>query len=311
MKAAQLVHYGGQDSIRINEVEKPRPGAGEVLVALQAAGVNPFDWKLRDGQFQATIDLHLPATLGGDFAGVVTELGEGVTDTNVGQAVFGQANAVSGQGSWAEFSSVKAQSLAPKPTALDFASAAAVPLVGVSAYQALVETMRLQPGQKILIHGGAGGIGSMAIQFAKHLAAEVTTTVSKKDVDFASACGADRVINYEMEDFSKLLQGYDAVYDTVGGVINQKSYQVLKPGSWLVSMVTPVDEALMKQYKINVNYQQTRITPERLSAVAKLFDQGVLKVHIDKVFPLDQAGAALEYLKTGRPRGKIVLTVAS
>jgi NADPH:quinone reductase-like Zn-dependent oxidoreductase len=268
--------------------------------------VNPFDTTGRDGAATHMAELELPATLGGDVAGVVTKDSHGFTK---GQAVYGQANALGGHGSFAEYTPVKASQLAAKPTGIDFAEAAALPLVGVSAYQALVDHMGLQKSQKILIHGGAGGIGSMAIQLAKHLGAYVATTVSARDTDFVKNLGVDEIVDYKNQDFSTILRDYDAVYDTVGGETNHLSYQVLKSGGHLVSMAEQPNEEFVKKYDIQYTAQFTQVTPKRLNALTELVDDGQLKITIDKVFPLDQTAEALEYLKTQHTRGKVVIKV--
>jgi NADPH:quinone reductase-like Zn-dependent oxidoreductase len=199
--------------------------------------------------------------------------------------------------------------LALKPQSLDYVTAAALPLAAISAYQGLVDHMNLQAGQKVLIHGGAGGVGSMAIQIAHAIGAYVSTTVNVADTDFVRSLGADQVIDYHNQDFASLLKDYDGVFNTVGGETNTKSYAVLKPGGALVSMVQPVDEALAKQYGVVYTQESTKPTPERLSKITELVDSGKLGVNIDKIFPLDQGAAALEYLKTGHPKGKVVIQV--
>lgn len=311
MKAAQINGYGGLEAVQVGEADKPTPAAGQVLVEVHAAAVNPFDVKVREGLVRNMAELNFPATLGGDAAGTVAALGAGVTGFQLGQAVYGQAGALSGQGSFAEFTPVKAEQLAAKPTSLDFTAAAALPLVGCSAYQALVDHINLKAGQKILIHGAAGGIGSVAVQLAKHLGAYVAATAGAEDADFVKSLGADEVIDYRGQDFAALLKDYDAVFDTVGGETNRKSYTVLKPGGALVSMSEKPDDALVNKYAVLYTAQFTRTTTERLTKVAELVDAGNLKVHIDKIFPLDQAAEALEYQKTGHPRGKIVIRIKS
>jgi alcohol dehydrogenase len=309
MKAAQLTKYGEEPSLQINEVPKPAAAAGHVLVEVIAAAANPFDYKLTQGAYQQYIPLELPATLGGDVTGKVVEIGKDVQGFTIGQEVYGLAGAASGQGSFAEFTPVKAEQLATKPSTVDFVTAAALPLAGISAYQAVVDHIGLKSGQKILIHGGAGGIGSLAIQIAKNLGAYVATTVSTADADFVKSLGADQVIDYKTQDFSQVLKDYDAMFDTIGGETNTKSYIVLKPGGALVSMVQPPDEALVKQYKIDYTQQSSKATPERLTKIAELVDAGKLKVNVDKIFPLADVAQALEYLKTGHPRGKVVIQV--
>ncbi|HEY5152481.1 MAG TPA: NADP-dependent oxidoreductase [Candidatus Saccharimonadales bacterium] len=309
MKAAQISSYDGPDSIKINDAAKPEADEGQVLVEVRAAAINPFDVKVSEGAARQMAELDFPATLGGDVAGSVASVGSGVTSFEPGQAVYGQAGALSGQGSFAEFTPVKADQLAAKPASLDFATAAALPLVSVSAYQALVDHINLQPGQKILIHGGAGGIGSMAIQLAKHLGAYVATTAGATEAEFVKNLGADVIIDYQHSDFAEQLKDYDAVFDTVGGETNRKSYAVLKPGGAFVSMVAPADEELVKQYDVRYTSQFTHVTTERLAKIAELADSGELTVHIDKSFPLDQAAEAMKYQATAHPRGKVVIQV--
>lgn len=310
MRAAQLMAYGGQDSVKVTDnAEKPAVGPDQLLIKVHAAAVNPFDVKVREGMARQMAELTFPATLGGDFAGTVAEIGEDVEGFEIGQAVYGQAGALSSQGSFAEFTPVKASQAGTKPASLDFIHAAALPLVSVSAYQALVDHMELQKGQKILIHGGAGGIGTMAIQIAKHIGAHVAATAAAKDVDFVKELGADEVIDYEKQDFMEVIKDYDAVFDTVGGETTTKSYTVLKPGGALVSMAAQADEALVQKHNVVFTSQFTRVTTKRLDAVSALVDEGSLKPILDKTFPLAQAAEALEYQKTGHPRGKIVLEI--
>lgn len=311
MKAAQIKKYGGKEVVEINnKTPKPEVSAGKILVEVHAASVNPADWKMREGFFAQMIPLKFPATLGGDFSGVVAEVGEGVSDFKKGDQVYGQAHALSGNsGTLAEFALTGAKTVSQKPEKLSHIEAAAIPLAGVSAWQALVDHMNLESGQKILIHGGAGGIGSFAIQIAKNIGAYIATTASAKDTDYVKKLGADKVIDYQKEKFEDLISGYDAVFDTVGGETYRKSFQVLRKGGIIVSMLEAPSEELMKQYGVKAISQFTQVTSERLAALAKLVDEGVLKVHVDKIFPLDQAGEALEYLKNGKPTGKVVVGV--
>jgi len=309
MKAAQIAQYG-ENAIQVMEVEKPTLDTGRVLVEVRAASINPFDVKLAEGFYGDSLGLTLPATLGSDVAGVVAEVGHDVTGFEVGQSVFGMANAGGGQGSIAEFTPVKASQLAAKPQTADFVAAAALPLTGVSAYQALVDHMDLQAGQKILIHGGAGGIGSLAIQIAKNIGAYVATTAAAEDAEFVRQLGADEAIDYKTQDFSQLLHEYDAVFDAVGGETNQKSYRVLKNGGAFVSMLEAPNEELVTAKNIRYTQQQSQATPERLQKVAELVDAGQLKVHVDKVFPLDQAAEAFRHWRHEHPRGKVVIQIA-
>jgi alcohol dehydrogenase len=312
MRAAQITAYGGKDTLQIaTDAPKPKAEAGQLVIEIRAAGVNPFDWKVREGYMQKVADLQFPAILGGDFAGIVAEIGEGVHGFALGDEVYGQAGALSGQGSYAEFTLVKADSVAVKPTSIDMIAAATLPLAGVSAYQALVEHAELKAGQKILIHGGAGGIGSFAIQLAKYVGAQVATTAKASAAAFVKSLGADQVIDYEAQQFAALLHDFDVVYDTIGDDTFTKSFKVLRPGGIIVSMVAQPDEALQEQYHVRVVGQFTRVTNQRLTELAKLVDSGTLKPHIDKVFPLEQAAEALAYLQEGKQRGKVVLNVTA
>ncbi len=310
MKAAQINQYGGSDAVVINEnASKPTPAAGQILVEVHAAGVNPSDWKIRSGLFQSFMPLELPVTLGGDFSGVVAEIGEGVTGLNAGSEIYGQAKIAKGVGSFAQFSLADVKNVALKPKNLNHVEAAALPLAGVSAWQALVDHMALVAGQKILIHGGAGGIGSLALQIARQLGAYVATTASSDDFDYVKSLGAEEVIDYRSQVFEQLLQNFDAVFDTVGGDTYKRSFQVLRSGGVIVSMLEQPDEDLMAQYNARAISQFSVVTTERLSKIAELVEAGNLKVQIDKVFPLDQAAEALNYLEKKSPRGKVVIKV--
>lgn len=311
MKAAQYNSYGTPDVIEVvTEVEQPTPQKGQVLVEVQAASLNPFDYKVRRGYMKDMIPLTLPVTIGGDFSGIVTEVGDDVSGFKVGDVVFGQANVVGGgSGSLAEFTVAKAGSIAKKSEKIDFQKAAALPLVGVSVLQALIEHAQLKKEQKILIHGGSGGIGSIAVQLAKHIGAYVATTTSTKHVDFVKELGADEVIDYTSQDFSTLLKDFDVVYDTVGGETYTKSFSVLKKGGVIVTMAAQPDPELDKSHEVTTIGQMTQVTTARLEELSQLVDSGVIEVQIEKVFSLDEARLAYEYLETAHPKGKVVVAV--
>lgn len=311
MKAAQINTYGASDVVKVNNsTPLPTPSAGSILVEVHAAGVNPLDWKIREGYMQHMAPLQFPSTLGGDFSGVVTKVGEAVSLFQPGDEVYGQAIVIGdGSGSFAEYVAAKAESAAYKPKTVGHTEAAALPLTGVSALQALTEHMHLASGQKVLIHGGAGGIGTIAIQLAKHLGASVATTVRTEEQQYAKELGADVIIDYKNQRFEEVVHDYDAVFDTVGGGTYAKSFRVLKKGGILVSMLEQSDESLMKQYDVKAIAQFTQVTNGRLAQLTDLVDQGVVKVRIEKIFPLEQAAEALTYLQTGHPRGKVVVQV--
>jgi alcohol dehydrogenase len=310
MKAAQVSEYGGPEVIKINEVDKPTPASDQVLVEVHAASLNPFDTTVREGYMKEMIPLHFPATLGGDIAGVVVELGEGATNVAVGDKIYGQANVVAGNsGAFAEFVATSCGQVAKAPEKLDYKEAAALPLVGVSAWQALTVHLNLQSGQKLFIHGGAGGIGTIAIQIAKHLGAHVATTATGDGIARVTKLGADEAIDYKSQDFAEVLGNYDAVFDTVGGDDFAKSLGILKRGGSAVSMIAPADEAKASELGVTAMMQSTKVTTEALDELRKLVDSGVVTPQIGKVFPLDEAKEAFEARESGTVAGKVVLEI--
>jgi alcohol dehydrogenase len=314
MKSAQIKRYGSSEVIEINQMTPtPNLAAGKILVVVKVAGINPIDWKIREGYMQQMIPLQFPSTLGMDFSGVIKQVGEGVSpsDFKQGDEVYGQAGVVSGgSGAFAELALANKDSISHKPKSLSHPQAAALPLVGVSAWQALVENIGLSKDKKILIHGGAGGIGSIAIQLAKKLDAYVATTASTNDKQFVQELGADQVIDYKSQNFEDILHDYDAVFDTVGGETYRRSFKVLKKGGGIiVSMLEQPNSELMDQYEIKAIFQFTQVNRERLTKLAQWVDQNNIRVNVEKTFSLDEAGKALDYQKDVHPRGKVVLTV--
>jgi len=309
MKAIQINQYGDNSVVEVNEeAVKPQASADKVLVEVHAASVNPVDWKIREGYLKEMLPLEFPATLGVDFSGVVTEAGESVSEFKPGDEVYGMASVMIG-GSFAEFIIVPPTSLALKPTSVSHSEAAAIPLTGLSALQVLKDQMNLSSGQKVLIHGGAGGIGTLAIQIAKQLGAEVTTTASKEDSGIVKELGADVVIDYKNEKFEDIVKDYDAVFDTIGGETYQRSFQVLKSGGVVVSMIEQPNENLMKQYEVEAKAQFTQPNSVQLAELATLVDKGEMKVKIDRAFPLAEGKEALDYLQNSHHKGKVVITV--
>jgi alcohol dehydrogenase len=313
MKSAQIKKYGSSEVIEINQsTSEPIVSSGKVLVIIKAAGINPADWKIREGGLQQMITLQFPSTLGMDFSGVIKQVGEGVSpsDFKQGDEVYGQAGVINGgSGAFAEMALANTESIAHKPKRLSHAEAAGLPLVGVSAWKALVENIGLSKDQKILIHGGAGGIGSIAIQLAKYLGSYVATTVSTNDKQFVQELGADVVIDYKTQTFEDLLHEYDAVFDTVGGETYRRSFKVLKKGGVIVSMLEQPNSELMSQYGIKAIFQFTQADRERLTKLAQWVDENNIRVNVEKKFSLDEAGDALDYQKDVHPRGKVVLAM--
>src|SRR5919107_3350370 len=316
MKSAQIKTYGDSEVVEINQTASSPNDApeGKILVSVKAAGVNPSDWKFREGFFKQMVPLQFPATLGMDFSGVIEKVGVGVaSDLKQGDEVYGQSGVFAGgSGAFAEMALANADKIAHKPKTLSHAQAAGLPLVGVSAWQALVETIGLSKGQKILIHGGAGGIGSIAIQLAKHIGAYVATTVSTDDKQFVKEeLRADEVIDYKTQTFEDLLpHEYDAVFDTVGGETYPRSFQILKRGGIIVSMLEQPNQELMDRFGVKAIFQFTQVNRERLTKLAQWVDQNNIRVNVDKTFPLDEAAEALDYQRDVHPRGKVVLQVS-
>ena len=310
MKAAQINTYGDVSVIEINEVEIPEITDKQVLIEVHAASINPFDTTIRSGAAKDSIPLELPITLGGDIAGIVQKIGADVTSLSSGDRVYGQANVVSkSSGAFAEYAAAASTQVTRVPEGLEFIEAASRPLVGASALQALTMHIELQPDQKLFINGGAGGIGSIAIQAAKHIGAYVATTATGEGIEFVKSLGADEVIDYQVEDFTQTLQNYDAVFDTVGGDDFNRTFQVLSEGGVAVSMVAEPDEALAAQHGIMAIKQTTHVTTEILEELNRLIETGAVTPQVDTVFPLEDVRAAFEARESGVVHGKVVLRI--
>ncbi len=312
MIAAQISKYGGNEVFQINQnAPKPSPSKEQILVEVKAASINPIDLKIRAGYLKERAPLQFPATLGGDFSGIILEIGEGVSDFKPGDEVYGQAIILNGgSGSFAQYLVANAANLALKPKKANFEEAGALPLAGISAVQALIDHIKLQSGQKILIHGGAGGIGHIAIQMAKFLGAYVATTVSSPHINFVKNLGADEVIDYKNQNFEEILKDFDAVFDTVGGETLNKSFAVVKRGGTIVSMLGQPNQEFAEKYGITALGQGTNTNTLHLIQLAKLVDSGKIKVHVDKIFPLSQIREACDYQEKNHPRGKVVIKIS-
>jgi len=310
MEAVQISRYGGPEVLEVNDIDPPVPGDNQVLVKVNFAGLNPFDSKLRSGLFKKMIPLHFPHTLGGDFAGIVKKTGKKVLGFTVGDGVYGTANILSGgSGSLAQYLIAQSDKIAKKPSSLDFAESAAVVLTGVSALRAIEEHISLKAGQKILIHGGAGGIGHIAVQLAKAKNAFVAVTVNKFDMEFIKKLGADKIIDYKIKKFEEILKDFDAVFDTVGKDIADRSFPVLKKGGVLVSMVVQPDGKLAKKYGIKTYRQQTAVNSRQLNRLTEILNSGKIKVNVDRIFSIDKIGQAYKYLEEGHQKGKVVVNI--
>jgi NADPH:quinone reductase-like Zn-dependent oxidoreductase len=330
MKALTFKRYGKSPEIGFADVPRPTLKANELLVQVHAASVNPIDNMIPTGLFKAVLSFQLPATLGSELAGVVTEVGSRVTRFKPGDAVFASIFDL-GTGSIAEFAVVPENSAALKPANLDFVQAASIPMVGLTSWQALTERANLRAGQKVFIPAGSGGIGTFAIQLAKHLGAKVGTTTSTGNVELVSSLGADEVVDYKKQEFEKVLRGYDMVLGTVRGDAIEKSIGILKAGSKIVSIVGPLDAAFARARGLNfvlaivfglmsrkimrlarkrqVDYSFLFVRPDgdQLAEIGELLETQRIRPMIDKVFPFEQAKDALAYLAQGRAKGKVVV----
>lgn len=311
MKAIQINAYGGNDVLKINTgASQPTAKIGQVLIQVYAASINPLDWKLRAGLLKDWMPLQFPSTMGTDVAGVITQIGEGVIEYTIGDAIYGSAIVLNGgSGAFAQFAAINVANSAPKPTSLSFEETASLPLVGTSAVQALEDHIHLNVGQKILIHGGAGGIGTIAIQIAKAMGGYVATTVNSDDKDCVKSLGADVVIDYKTSSFETELSGYDAVFDTVGGEVTNTSFTVLKPGGVLVSMMGQPNVDLAKKYGVQAIGQNTLVDRNHLQRLAQLVEENKIKAQIDKIYSLDDIQAAFVQQENQHPRGKVVIRI--
>jgi NADPH:quinone reductase-like Zn-dependent oxidoreductase len=331
MKAFVVERYGDADTVRAGDVPEPQMGTHDVLIRIHAAGVNPLDLKIRNGDLKVILPFRTPFVLGNDLAGTVVAAGARVTRFAVGDEVYAYPHR-SRMGTFAELISLHQDDVAAKPAALTMAEAASIPLVGLTAWQALVERADLRPGQKVLIHAGAGGVGTIAVQLAKHLGAHVATTASAAKTDLVKSLGADVVIDYRQQPFETILHDYDVVLDTIGGETLDKSLQVLKPGGKVVSIAGPPDPAFAKDFGVNpfirlataglsyrtrrrarrhhvtYSYLFLRASGDQLREITALIDAGTIRPVVDTVFDFEQTREALAHLEQGRAKaGKVVI----
>jgi len=306
MKAAVIREYGA--AIEISDVSQPALLADSVLIEVHAASVNPVDGIVQAGYLKEMMPITFPFTMGFDVSGVVVEVGDQVSKFKIGDEVFSRPNGMQA-GTIAEYAVIKEEELAIKPSNISHQEAASIPLVGLTAWQAMVTKGNLQKGQKILIHAGSGGVGTLAIQMAKHLGAEVATTTSAVNAEMVKNLGADVVIDYKTQKFEEELSDYDLVFDMMGGEIMEKSFKILKKGGCLVSIKGEDSKGLAKQYGVRFEAFFMWPSGEMLSQLAQLISDGALKPVIDRTFSIDQVQEAYGYLQGGRAKGKIVIQV--
>lgn len=329
MKAFVVTHYG-PDGLEAADVPAPSVGPRDVLVDIRAASINPLDKMVRNGEFKQLLKYKPPFVLGHDLAGVVTEVGSEVRGFAVGDEVYSRPRDLR-IGAFAESIAIDAADVAHKPATLSFEEAAAVPLVALAAWQALVDLAEVRPGQKVLVHAGAGGLGSTVIQVAKHLGAHAATTAHTRDAEKVRALGADEVIDFTTTDFVDVLSGYDVVLDSLGPDSLQKSLRVLRPGGLAISVVGPPDPSFAAQLgqpllkpvmalmsrkvrraarRLGVRYSFffMKASGAQLATLAGLYDDGTLRPVLDRTFPFDRTLDAMAYVKQGKASGKIVVT---
>ncbi|TIQ37049.1 MAG: NADP-dependent oxidoreductase [Mesorhizobium sp.] len=306
MQSVRIHAFGGPEVLTLETEPTPEPQHGEILVGVHAASVNPVDYKIRNGGYVA--ESSLPLTLGRDFSGVVERCGKGVDAFKPGDAVY--ALLTPDRGGYAEFVAAKAQDCAAKPECLDHLHAAAVPLAALTAWQGIFDHGGLSAGQRILIHGAAGGVGHFAVQLAKANGATVYATCSGRDVDFVRSLGADEAIDYKNQRFEDAVRDVDLVYDLVAGETQERSWSVLKEGGIIVSTLQQPSEEKAAERKARVIHYMTKPDGSQLAEIGLLIDAGAVRVEVGKVFPLRQAAEAERVLEEGHIRGKLVLEVA-
>lgn len=308
MKAIRIHGYGDVETLRYEDAPLPEPGPEDVRIRVHAAGVNPVDWKIRAGYLASMLPHEMPLTLGWDVSGVVDKVGANVTHLSVGDAVYSRPD-ITRNGTYAEFVVVRASEAAAKPETLTHNEAAAVPLAGLTAWQALFDHAQLKPGERVLIHAGAGGVGSFAIQLAKWSGAHVISTASAANEALVRDLGADEFVDYRSQQFEQVLAKVDVVLDTIGGDTQERSIQLLKSGGRLISVTTPPDADALAAVGATGNLFMVQPSSESLGRIGALIDSGSVRVLIDSVFPLAEARAAHTKSETGRAKGKIVLEV--
>ncbi|MBO3459396.1 NADP-dependent oxidoreductase [Aetokthonos hydrillicola CCALA 1050] len=309
MKAVQIHSYGGPEVLVYEEVPRPEPSSKEVLIRVQAASVNPLDWKIRQGYMQDMMPVSLPLILGLDIAGVVEAIGSDVNTISVGQDVYAAVSDMLHFGGYADYAVRSVEYVAPKPKTLDYIQAASVPVVAATAWQGLFDVGNLAQEQKVLVHAAAGGVGMFAVQLAKVHGAYVIGTASTRNIDFVKSLGADEVIDYTTTPFEKVVRDVDIVLDTLGGDTQARSWGVLKPGGILVATATFPSQEVAAQHSVRAAMVLVNPTATVLTKIAELIDAGKLRTLVDTVLPLAEARRAHELSQQGHTRGKIILEV--
>ena len=307
MEAIRIHQFGTPDVLRDDQIERPEPGAGELLVRVKAASVNPVDTKMRSGNYPTPREEDLPMILGRDLSGTVEKLGRGVKGFKEGDDVYVFLGA---PGAYAEYALVKPNEAAPKPKSLTDVEAAAVPLAALTAWQGLFDHGKLEKGQRVLVHGGAGGVGHFAIQFARHVGADVLTTASDEDRPFLIELGAGQIIDHKRDRFENIVSPVDLVFDLIGGDTLERSYPLVKAGGRLVTTVGEPSPQRAEARHIEAVHYLTAPNSDELNEIGKLIDAGEIRPHVAAIFTLATAAQAHEKLEHAHVQGKIVLNAA-
>jgi NADPH:quinone reductase-like Zn-dependent oxidoreductase len=308
MKAVRIHNYGGPELLKYEEAPRPQPGEREVLIRVHATSVNPIDWKIRAGYAKDFMPHSFPLILGWDVSGTIEAAGPGASRFKKGDEIFAMADA-SRDGAYAEYIVVRESEIALKPKSLHHIRAAAVPLAALTVWHALFDTAKLQSGQRVLVHGAAGGVGHYAVQLAKWKGAYVIATGSTKNHDLLRELGADETIDYTTHKFESIVRDVDVVLDTIGGETQERSWQVLKKGGILASLVQPPSEEKAKAFGVRGVMVEKRPDGAALAEIAKIVDSGQLAPVIDRILPLSEARRAHELSQSGHTHGKIILRV--
>ena len=308
MKAVRIQNYGGPANLKLEMVPCPGPGNGEVLVRIHAAGVNPVDWKIREGYLKDAIHHTLPLIPGWDFSGVVEATGPGANRFRTGTEVFGRPD-LARDGTYAEYIVVRETEIANKPKNVDHIHAASIPLAGLTAWQALFDTAGLSGGEKVLIHAAAGGVGCMAVQLAKWKGATVIGTCSTRNLGFVREMGCAEAIDYKTTRFEDVVHDVDVVFDTMGGDTQRRSWNTLRKGGVLVSIVNPPNPQEADAHSVRQTFAMVQPNAAQLTELARLVDTDKLRAIVDTVLPLAEARRAQELSQAGHTRGKIILRI--
>jgi NADPH:quinone reductase-like Zn-dependent oxidoreductase len=304
----RIHRFGGKEVLQVDDIEQSQPDAGQVLVTVHAASVNPVDYKIRSGKYPAVKDDRLPYSLGRDFSGLVEKCGAQASKFKPGDEVFGMVNIYGG--GYAEKAVVDERAIASKPSDLDHVHAASIPLAGLTAWQGLFRYGQLKAGQTVLIHGGSGGVGHFAVQFAKAKGAKVLTTVSTNNVDFARKLGADVVIDYKKQRFEDEASELDMVFDLIDGETRERSWKLLRKGGVLVTTLTDPSQVKAKEHGVRATRYTVEADGSELAEIVGLVTSGRVKPYVQKTFPLRSAVDALASVEEGHSVGKIVVTVS-